>query len=100
MNITTAIDRFTRQLAANGRSVYTQAAYRRDLEALARWVGLSASGGRNPDLRRITPDALARFLTSDAVLLTPQGDPRHGGQAPLSDVGQPHEVGTAVVLCL
>ncbi|MBI3872996.1 MAG: site-specific integrase [candidate division Zixibacteria bacterium] len=37
MNVTTAIDRFTRQLAANGRSAHTRSAYRRDLEALARW---------------------------------------------------------------
>ncbi len=70
MNVANAADRFTRQLAANGRSVHTQAAYRRDLEALGRWMG-----GKG-ELSRIAPDLLARFLVSDAVLLTPQGQPR------------------------
>jgi integrase/recombinase XerC len=70
MNIANAVDRFTRQLAANGRSVHTQAAYRRDLEGLGRWIG-----GR-PALGKITPDLLARFLTSDAALLSPSEDPR------------------------
>ena len=36
MNLTTAIDRFARQLAADGRSKHTRAAYRRDLGAPAR----------------------------------------------------------------
>ena len=70
MNITNAIDRFTRQLAADGRSAHTRAAYRRDLAALACFLG------GNPDLGKITPDSLAGFLTSDAVLLTPQSQPR------------------------
>jgi integrase/recombinase XerC len=77
MNIVTALDRFTRQLAANGRSGHTQAAYRRDLEALARWPKVPSSGkGGKSELSKITPDSLARFLTSDAVLLTPQSLPR------------------------
>ena len=70
MNIANAIDRFTRQLAANGRSVHTQAAYRRDLEVLDRWLG------RKPEVGKITPDSLARFLTSNTALLSPTGDPR------------------------
>jgi len=70
MNIANAVDRFTRQLAANGRSVHTQAAYRRDLEGLGRWMG------GKPDVGKVTPDLLARFLTSDAALLSPTGDPR------------------------
>jgi integrase/recombinase XerC len=70
MNIATATDRFTRQLAADGRSGHTRAAYSRDLAALARFLG------GNPDLGKITPDCLAGFLTSDVVLLTPQDQPR------------------------
>ena len=70
MNIANAVDRFTRQLAANGRSGHTQAAYRRDLEGLGRWMG-----GKG-ELGKITPDILARFLTSDTVLLMPDGQPR------------------------
>ena len=79
MNFTIAVARFSCQLTADGRSARTRAAYRRDLAALGRWFtpgdqreGLSI----DPDLRRITPDVLARFLTSDAVLLTPGGKPR------------------------
>jgi len=70
MKLKTAIVRFDRQLAADGRSGHTRAAYRRDLRALAGWLG------GNPELRRITPDDLARFLTSDKVLLTSTGRPR------------------------
>ncbi len=70
MKIANAVDRFTRQLAANGRSVHTQAAYGRDLEGLGRWMG------GKPEVGKITPDLLARFLTSDAVLQTPEGQPR------------------------
>jgi len=70
MKLTTAIIRFDRQLAANWRSGHTRAAYRRDLAALAGWLG------GDPALARITPDALARFLTSDKALLTPTGRPR------------------------
>jgi integrase/recombinase XerC len=40
------------------------------VEALGRWMG------GKPDVGKITPDILARFLISDAVLLAPGGDPR------------------------
>jgi hypothetical protein len=79
MNLTTAVARFARQQMADGCSAHTRAAYRRDLAALGRWLRPSAQRegrGGNPDLWRITPDALARFLVSDAVLLTPSGSPR------------------------
>jgi integrase/recombinase XerC len=70
MRLTNAMTQFDRQLAANGCSVHTQKAHARDLGALARWLG------ENPALSAITPDDLARFLTSDAVLRTPDGQPR------------------------
>jgi len=70
MKLSSAMVLFTRQLAANGCSVHTQGAYRRDLGALRRWIG------KDQALSRITPDVLARFLISDAVLLTPDGQPR------------------------
>jgi site-specific recombinase XerC len=41
MKIVAALDSFRRQLAANGCSGHTQAAYRRDLKTLARWKGES-----------------------------------------------------------
>jgi len=70
MKLEAAITGFARQQAADGRSKHTRAAYRRDLGALGRWLG------GNPDIRRITPDALARFLVSDDVLLTRSGSSR------------------------
>jgi site-specific recombinase XerD len=70
MKLEAAIAGFARQQAADGRSGHTRAAYRRDLAALGRWLG------NDPDIRRITPDDLARFLVSDEVLLTPSGSPR------------------------
>ena len=69
MKLKTAIERFERQLTANGRSVHTQNAYRGDLRNLAQWLG-------NQYISKIRPDDLARFLTSDGVLHRPDGRPR------------------------
>ena len=70
MRLSEATTHFTRQLAANGCSVHTQKAYARDLGAFARWFGRDAA------LSAIKPDDLTRFLISDAVLCTPDGQPR------------------------
>jgi integrase/recombinase XerC len=70
MRLSQAIPHFDRQLAANGRSAHTGAAYLRDLRALSRWLG------KDPALSAITSDHLARFLISDMVLRTPTGQPR------------------------
>jgi integrase/recombinase XerC len=70
MRLSQAIPHFDRQMAANGRSAHTRAAYLRDLRALSRWIG------KNPAVSAITPDHLARFLISDMVLCTPAGEPR------------------------
>jgi len=69
MRLKTAIERFDRQLAADGRSSNTRAAYRRDLGKFAEWFG-------NQSVSRVKPDDLARFLISDRVLLRPDGQPR------------------------
>jgi integrase/recombinase XerC len=69
MKLKTAITRFDRQLAADGHSGHTRAAYRRDLQNFAEWFG-------NQSVSRVRPDDLARFLTSDRVLLRPDGRPR------------------------
>jgi site-specific recombinase XerD len=69
MKLTNAIAGFDRQLAANGRSSHTRASYARDLAAFLGWLG------KNPDVSTIKPDDLARFLISDAVLMTPDGQP-------------------------
>jgi len=70
MRLSNATTHFTRQLAANGCSLHTQKAYARDLCAFARWFG------DNVQLSAINPGDLARFLISDAVLCTPDGQPR------------------------
>ena len=69
MKLKSAILRFDRQLAANGRSVHTRTAYQRDLRKLAQWFG-------NQSVSKIRPDDLARFLTSDEVLNRTDGQPR------------------------
>jgi len=69
MKLKSAILRFDRQLAANGRSVNTRAAYHRDLRNFAKWFG-------NQSVSRVKPDDLARFLISEVVLLRPDGQPR------------------------
>jgi integrase/recombinase XerC len=70
MRISEAIEGFGCQMAANGRSAHTRAAYLRDLRALSGWLK------KDPALSTITPDCLARFLISDMVLCTPVGQPR------------------------
>jgi len=70
MKLEAAVAGFARQQAADGRSGHTRAAYARDLRTFGDWLGGS------PALSVLTPDHLARFLTSDQVLLTPDGRPR------------------------
>jgi site-specific recombinase XerD len=70
MRLSNAIPHFDRQMAADGRSAHTRAAYLRDLQALSRWVG------KDPALSTITPDHLARFLISDQAQCAPTGQPR------------------------
>jgi len=60
VDLTTTITGFDRQLVANGCSVHTQKAYKRDLRALARWLD------DRVDLRRVTPDASTRSLQNNA----------------------------------
>ncbi|MFC1476191.1 tyrosine-type recombinase/integrase [Candidatus Zixiibacteriota bacterium] len=69
MKIKPAITRFDRQLAADGRSEHTRVAYSRDLQDFAQWFG-------NQYVSKVKPDDLARFLTSDGVLIRPDGRPR------------------------
>ncbi len=58
MRLQDALDAFVLQLEADGRSPHTIGQYRRHVAALGRWLGA------NDDLASITPDTLARFLTS------------------------------------
>jgi site-specific recombinase XerD len=70
MKITTAINRFDRQLQADGKSPLTQAVYMRDLRSFKEWVG------RDVLISRITPDQIARFLTSKNFTHKANGSPK------------------------
>ena len=69
MLIQEAIERFLADLATEGRSGHTIAAYRRDLETFSRYAG-------NPNIDTITPALLTQFMASDNVQVGPCGAPR------------------------
>jgi integrase/recombinase XerC len=60
MTLKTAIERFATQMAADGKSLNTIAAYLRDLQTLLEWQG-------NGEIARVKPETIARFLTSEVV---------------------------------
>ncbi|MFN8179101.1 MAG: tyrosine-type recombinase/integrase [bacterium] len=70
MTLMTATRRFLTQLEADGKSPLTISVYRRELTRFARWLGATT------DVRRVRPDALARYLTDPALLVTPSGERR------------------------
>jgi site-specific recombinase XerD len=57
MRLSTAIRRFDTQLRADGKSEHTRSAYVRDLGKFKNWLRT------DPDIVRITPAKLARYLT-------------------------------------
>ncbi|MCK6446180.1 MAG: tyrosine-type recombinase/integrase [Planctomycetes bacterium] len=61
MRLADAIDQFTLQLEADGRSPHTIGNYRRHVALLACWLGPS------DDLDGVTPQMLARFLVADTT---------------------------------
>ncbi|MFH1219360.1 MAG: tyrosine-type recombinase/integrase [Candidatus Eisenbacteria bacterium] len=65
MRLSTAIARFDTQLRADGKSEHTRRAYLRDLEKFKGWLHA------DPGVEGITPDTLARFLTSDNPVTRP-----------------------------
>ena len=67
MRLQVVIDQFLLQLEADGRSPHTIGNYRRHVALLARWLGA------NDDLDEVTPQTLARFLTSDVARLDANG---------------------------
>jgi integrase/recombinase XerC len=70
MTLSTATRRFLTQLQADGKSPLTISVYRHELERVARWLGAGT------DVRRVTPDRLARYLTDPALQVTPTGTKR------------------------
>jgi integrase/recombinase XerC len=69
MTITDAVSQFLDDLANEGRSPHTIAAYRRDLETFI-------SFAEKMNLDTVTPDLLVRFMATDAVQVRPCGTHR------------------------
>ncbi|MCC7171374.1 MAG: tyrosine-type recombinase/integrase [Planctomycetes bacterium] len=67
MRLQDALDHFVLQLEADGRSPHTIGNYRRHVALLARWLGAT------DDLDEVTPQTLARFLTSDVARIDANG---------------------------
>lgn len=70
MNLQAALQDFTTQLRADGRSPHTIGQYRRHVAALRAWL---AANDRPDDLGEITPAVLASFFTSDAARTSARG---------------------------
>jgi integrase/recombinase XerC len=64
MKLSTAIRRFDTQLQADGKSEHTRGAYLRDLRALKGWLRT------DPGIGSITPNTIARYLTSESPGVT------------------------------
>jgi site-specific recombinase XerD len=71
MTLATATRRFLTQLEADGKSPLTISVYRRELERFGRWLGPRS------DVRRVRPDALARYLSDPSLQVTPAGTKRN-----------------------
>jgi site-specific recombinase XerD len=70
MKLTTAINRYHRQLQADGKSSLTQAVYMRDLRLFKEWMSKEVL------VSRITPDQIARFLISKTFTHKENGSPK------------------------
>ena len=70
MQLQDALDKFIRQLEADGRSKHTIRQYQRHVRALSRWLDLSGHTGALED---IDHELLARFLASPAARRRPDG---------------------------
>ena len=70
MDLQAAIQEFTTQLRADGRSPHTIGQYRRHAIALHAWL---AANGHPTDLADITPALLAAFFTSEAARASARG---------------------------
>ncbi len=73
MEVEQALERYLRQLAANGRSPHTIGQAQRHLLLLARWL---AQEERSAELDAIDEDVIAEFLVSDLARNTARGAPK------------------------
>jgi len=78
MDLAAALDRYTQQLAADGRSPLTADQYRRHVGMFARWL---ETENCPTDVALIGPEHVAGFLTSPALLKTAAGSARKATSA-------------------
>ncbi len=77
MHILEALGRFETQLEADGRSDHTIRQYRRHVTAFARWA--ESIGVR--DVQAVTHEVVARFLSSPAARIRPDGQAKKATSA-------------------
>jgi len=65
-----ALELFSRQLVADGRSAHTLHQYRRHVRLFDRWATAAAIGD---EVEQVRPDDVARFLAHNAALMRPDG---------------------------
>ncbi len=70
MNISSALDFYLLQLAADGRSPHTVGQYRRHIRSFATWL---AQAGHSGDVGAIGHEDVARFLSTPGARTTPRG---------------------------
>jgi site-specific recombinase XerD len=70
MRLLEALEVFSRQLVADGRSPHTQRQYTRHVRLFARWATRT---GHSDDIDRIRHDDVLRFLADPAALVRPDG---------------------------
>src|SRR6185295_5800624 len=73
IRLLSALDRYVTQLHADGRSAHTIDQYRRYIRFLDEWL---RAGRRSRDVRSVTAETLAEFLTSPAARMRPDGQPK------------------------
>ena len=78
MHIQAALDHYLRQLAADGRSVHTQAQAKRQIGLLVAWL---EAGGGPTDVAQLGHEDVARFLASATARKTATGGPRKPSSA-------------------
>ena len=77
MHIEEALERFTTQLQADGRSIHTRRQYERHLGLLARWAR-DVGHGREK-IEKLGHEDVARFLASPVANTRPDNAPKKAG---------------------
>ena len=73
MEINEALEKFTVQLEANGRSQHTISQYRRHISLFSHWM---ATNAHSEDLSKISHEDIAAFFSSNTAKRRPDGRPK------------------------